>query len=101
MDILNEQKLKDSLVDPALDRIEKEVIPELKAQADAILAEASNVLHGTLVGLQAMADAIWVNLAKSIAGLDGWTLTVEMPPIVIPPVTIRLRGPKTGAVGKK
>jgi hypothetical protein len=94
MDVIDERKLSDVVVNPALDRIEKEVIPQMKQQADAILAEVSNIINGTLAGLQSMTDAIWVNLAKSIAGLDGWTLTVEMPPIAIPPVTIRLNGPK-------
>lgn len=94
MDVIDEKKLTELVVNPMLDRIEKEVIPQVKAQADAILASASNVINGTLVGLQAITDKAGADLAGIIAGLDGWTLTVEMPPIAIPPVTIRLNGPK-------
>ncbi len=94
MDVIDEGKLRDVLVNPMLDRIEKEVIPSLKAQADAIVAEASTIINATLGVLQAIADKAGADLAGIIAGLDGWTLTVEMPPIEIPPVTIRLNEPK-------
>lgn len=96
MDVLNEQQIREQIIDPALTRLNNETLPATGAALSAVLtpaiAEISNVLNGVLQGLQATADKAVADLHTEIAALDGWT--VEIGPISIPPITIRLSAPK-------
>ena len=44
--------------------------------------------------LQAVVDKAAADLANLVAQQDGWTLTINVPPIQIPPITVRLTKPK-------
>ncbi len=70
----------------ALGELDSQTLPQVQAdvQADlnSAIAQLSNVIHGALVGIQATVDS-----------LNGWTVTVSLPPIQIGPVTVVLRKP--------
>jgi hypothetical protein len=98
LDLLNTQAIDANVVDPALDRLKAEIIPELEAviqrRIDSAIEEVSNVIKGILLGAQGIEDKTLADVQKLVAGLDGWTVSISLPPIQVGPVTIRLGKPK-------
>jgi hypothetical protein len=96
MDVLNEQQLASVVVNPALDRLKTEIIPAIQAAAraelDHAMLQASNIISAALQGAQATEDKAAHDVVAILAGFDGWTAT-----ITIPPITIRLGAPKGAA----
>lgn len=91
MNLLDGAELSRTAITPALDKIERELIPQLdavvKTRVDDLTEQMSNVLSGVLQGVQATADKATVELTHLLAELDGWTL-------VIPEIRIQLRAPE-------
>jgi hypothetical protein len=96
MDILNTQAIDANVVDPLLDRLKKEIIPQLQTvvreEVNNAIAQASNVINGTLLGIQGTEDKAASDVAKIVKSLDGWTVTVG--PFTIPAIPIQLSAPK-------
>ncbi len=78
---------------PQIERLLDEVVADLNnrlaANIDRAVAQLSNVVHGTLVGIQGIGDKLISDAGQVFAAQDGWTLTIQ-----IPPITIRLNKPK-------
>lgn len=93
MDILNTQAIDSNVIDPLLNRLKAEIIPALEGviqrQANSGALQLSNIVQGTLLGIQATEDKAAADVRGLLAGLDGWTLD-----ITIPPITLRLSAPK-------
>jgi hypothetical protein len=66
-----------------------ESLSTLKAATDYLQAASNTLLSSAVQSLQATVDKANVDLAATIAGLDGWTLE-----ITIPPISIKLSRPK-------
>ena len=66
LDPLNTKAIDANVVDPFLDRLKGEIIPALEAvverRIDEAVTEISNTIHGTLVGVQAIADSTTAKL---------------------------------------
>lgn len=77
--------LINSALADAIDRLNK----ELSANIDRAAVEFSNVINGTLLGVQGIVNSVPPKVAELLAAQDGWTAT-----ITIPPITIRLTKPK-------
>lgn len=99
---LDEQKVHSVIVDPALNRIQNDVVPAIgamisKALGDGI-SQAGAIVHGAMgdvaTDIGTIATAI-AGVEATVKGLDGWTLTVD--PILIPAITLRLSKPKEQA----
>ena len=98
MDLLNTQAIDANVIDPLLNRLKAELIPQLEAviqrRVDSAIEQASNVIHGVLVGVQGIEDKSATDVRGILASLDGWTVQVALPPIQLGPVTIRLTKPE-------
>ena len=94
IDLLNTPAIDANIVDPFLDRLRNEVIPQIQAAVRAELnnaiAQGSNVVQGTLLGVQGVEDKAAADVQKIINGLDGWSVTIG--PFTIPEIPIRLKG---------
>jgi hypothetical protein len=99
MDFLNEKQIHDEIITPTLDRLQREILPALETMlADRVKAatdQLSNIVSGAVLGAQGVEDKTASDLRAIMASLDGWTLTVSMPPISIPAITLRLTAPAT------
>lgn len=66
LDVLDTKAITENVVNPALDRLKGEIIPELEAviqrRLDSAITELSNTIHGTLVGVQGIADSTTAKL---------------------------------------
>lgn len=93
MNAIDNEKLSSVNINPALDRLKNEIIPTLQAAMRSELnngiLQLSNVVQGALLAVQATEDKAAADVRGLLAGLDGWTLD-----ITIPPITIRLTTPK-------
>jgi hypothetical protein len=78
---------------PEIERLLDEAVADLNnrlaANIDRAVAQLSNVIHGTLLGVQGITSKLAVDAPDLLAAQDGWTVT-----ITIPPITIRLNKPK-------
>ena len=87
------KELSVDLINPALDKIRAETVPAIQAAVRAELNNAigqvSNVLAGVILGIQGTEDKAAADVRTIITGLDGWKLQID-----IPPITLRLSGPK-------
>lgn len=96
MDFLNEKALFQDTLRPALDKVDQETIPAveraLQRQVEAAAAQLAGIVAGALEGLQAAGEKLLADARREIAALDGWA--VEIGEIRIPPISIRLTGPK-------
>lgn len=95
MNVIDEKRLTEEVVNPALDRLKAEIIPALDAalarNVGALTGSVRSAIDSGLAGLGTLLFQADGDVAKLLAGLDGWTLEVE-----VPKITIRLTGPKTG-----
>lgn len=84
-----------TLADPLVNRVRDELIPALQTavavSVDRAAAQLSNIVAAALQGIQATEDKAATDVRGLLAGLDGWTLE-----ITVPPITIRLTAPKSG-----
>jgi hypothetical protein len=78
---------------PEIERLLDEAVADLNnrlaANIDRAVAQVSNVIHGTLLGMQGITSKLTTDLRDVLAEQDGWTVT-----ITVPPITIRLNKPK-------
>ncbi len=78
---------------PQIERLLDEAVADLNnrlaANVDRAVAQLSNVVHGTLLGIQGIGDKLMAGAGQLLAAQDGWNLTIQ-----IPPITIRLNKPK-------
>jgi hypothetical protein len=63
----------------------------LQASADRLVLQLSNVIAGTLQGMQGVEDKAAADLDRLVERLDG--ITVEVDPIVIPKIVVRVKVP--------
>ena len=95
LDLIDEGKIKSGIIDPTLDRVEKETIPQLgKTTQDAennIATQLSNIVAGTLQAIQASFDKLVSDANHLLDRANGAELTIG--PIVVPEFTIKLRVP--------
>lgn len=93
MDVIDEKKLHDQVVEPALDRLDAtvgrvpaEIIPALEATMHRLLASAAESIHALLGdaidraqrSLFAVEGKATSDLGALITGLDGWTLDIKV-----------------------
>lgn len=87
MNVIDGEKLTKEVVDPALNRLEGEIIPALDEVLQRNIATLTGSVHGAidsaLAGLGTLLFQADGDVAKLLAGLDGWTLEVEVPKIKI------------------
>lgn len=97
MDVLNEAQLRKEVVDPAISRLNGETIPAVQAALHAELQFATSQLdslgQSMLQGLRSSVTAALAEVSSVVAQQDGWTL--EIGPITIPAISIRLTKPKS------
>jgi hypothetical protein len=89
MDLIDEQKVANVIINPALDRLEKEVIPQLRDVLTEVVAKMSTVADTLVADVSVVELSAAADLRRLVAGFDGWTLTIQ-----VPPITIRLNAPK-------
>jgi hypothetical protein len=86
VNVIDEGKLQGAL-DEVIDRAMK----QLQASADRLVLQLSNVIAGTLQGMQGVEDKAAADLDRLVERLDG--ITVEVDPIVIPKIVVRVKVP--------
>lgn len=95
--LVDETKLQGT-ADEVVDRLDKALTSDAIPAAGAELAKVTAALAGTVqsfeTSLQQTADMTIDALTKLLSAQDGWTVTIQIPPIVIPPITITLNRPK-------
>lgn len=62
------------------------------AQLGAAATQLSSIVKGAILGAQAIEDKAQADLSSLVLSLDGWT--VEIGPITVPAISIRLTKPK-------
>lgn len=94
MDVLDEKKIHDAIVEPMLRYLMESVLPALQLAMHTELSAASKNLEITIqeavTGLGEVADKLLVDTNNAIANLDGWTVDVDIPATKI---TFRLNAP--------
>lgn len=97
LDVIDEKKLQaaaDAVLAAFLDRVVKEVIPNLSAVVDGAIDRLEKVAAIEIENVVAGAHQTAEEFAKDVAGLinslDGWTLEIA-------PITIYLRKPQDKA----
>jgi hypothetical protein len=98
MDVIDEKKIADLVVTPALGKIRTETIPALQSAVNVELSLAIEKLEAVItsafVDVHGVLDKTIRDLNTTIAGLDGWTLEVSVPPIQIGPLIVKLSKPR-------
>ncbi len=95
-DVVNEQKLKDVVIDPALTRIETVTVPAIEAAGHRLVAQIEEALSRQVAGLigglvtagARLLETADGDISKLLAGLDGWNLQIS----------VRLTAPKSQGV---
>ncbi len=90
MDVINEQQFKQVIIDPMLDRLKNEIIPALEAavqtQLDSALAKIDHIGltagDSVVTAASTLTEAV-ADLRKLVESLDGTTVTVSVPDIVV------------------
>lgn len=97
MNVVDGEKLTAQVVNPALDRLKGELLPELDAILQRNIGTLTGAVHGAIdsaiAGLGGLLYKVDGDAAKLLAGLDGWTLEIE-----VPKISIRLSGPGAKAL---
>jgi|SRR5215471_327729 len=97
MDVIDEGKLRDQLVKPTLDRLESQTIPALQQALDHELLTAGTIVRGlvdeAVQKITTAGESLLAEARELLKEQDGWTL--EIGPITIPAITIRLTKPST------
>lgn len=106
MDILNTQAIDSNVIDPLLNRLKAEIIPALEGviqrQANSGALQLSNIVQGTLIGIQATEDKAAADIKPILElAIELKALSAEFRALVAQlnggaAVEIRLR-PKAGA----
>jgi len=96
LDVINEEKLASVVINPALDRVQHDVIPELfkgvGAAIDGLRDNIANTIKNALSGAEFLLKTANNDLNAAIDRLDG--AEIEIGPIEVPAFTVKLVLPK-------
>jgi hypothetical protein len=85
MDVESKQTIDEGIdrAGKAGDELVDRAAKDLSDEANAVVDKLANMLSTALAGFESIALRTAGNVINLVNSLDGWTLTVDLPPIVL------------------